>query len=107
MTLELTKEVIESTLFVSIIGLMDYSTLDQFHLEIPDSITKVVIDFNELEFIDSTGIGAILGVIHNARELNLNVEFMGLNETIIDLFETVGVFRVMEALKKRGNKDET
>jgi stage II sporulation protein AA (anti-sigma F factor antagonist) len=107
MTLEITKEVKESTLFVRIIGLMDYSTIDHFQMDMPDSITKVVIDFNELEFIDSTGIGAILGVIHNARELDLHVEFMGLNETIIDLFETVGVFRVMEALKKRGNKDET
>jgi stage II sporulation protein AA (anti-sigma F factor antagonist) len=102
MTLSIKKEIKESTLFVQIIGLMDYSTLDDFQVEIPDSINNVVIDFTDLEFIDSTGIGAILGIIHNAKESDRKVEFIGMNQTIIDLFETIGVFRVMEALRRTG-----
>jgi stage II sporulation protein AA (anti-sigma F factor antagonist) len=102
MTLSIKKEIKESTLFVQIIGLMDYSTMDDFQLEIPSSVTKVVIDFTDLDFIDSTGIGAILGIIYSTKESDRNVEFIGLNQTVIDLFETIGVFRVMEALKRTG-----
>jgi stage II sporulation protein AA (anti-sigma F factor antagonist) len=105
MTLEITTELKNTTLFVRIIGLMDYSTIDHFQVEIPDSITKIVIDFTKLDFIDSTGIGAILAIIYNAKERDRQVEFAGLNDTVMDLFETVGVFRVMAALKKRGNKE--
>jgi anti-anti-sigma factor len=102
MSLEIAKEIKESTLLVKIIGLLDYSTMDDFQLEIPDSIIKIVIDFTNLDFIDSTGIGAILGIVYNAKEHDRNVEFIGLNQTIVDLFETIGVFRVMEALKRTG-----
>jgi stage II sporulation protein AA (anti-sigma F factor antagonist) len=94
MTLSIKKEIKESTLFVQIIGLMDYSTMDDFQLEIPSSVTKVVIDFTDLDFIDST--------IYSTKESDRNVEFIGLNQTVIDLFETIGVFRVMEALKRTG-----
>lgn len=103
MNLEMKEEIKGSTLFVRIIGLMDYSTVDNFKVDFPDNINKIVVDFSGLDFIDSTGIGSILSIIHTASDRGLDVEFAGLNEGTRELFDTVGVYRVMEALLRGGH----
>ncbi|MDB5053304.1 MAG: hypothetical protein JWM44_1354 [Bacilli bacterium] len=104
MSFELKKEVNESTYFVKIVGLMDYSTIDGFEFNIPEGISKIVVDFATLDFIDSTGIGAILSIIYAATERGIFIEFVGLNETLSDLFKTVGVFDIIEVLQMGGTK---
>lgn len=103
MIFEMKEEVIEATYIVKIIGLMDYSTVDGFEFNIPENISKVVVDFTALDFIDSTGIGAILSMIYAASERKVSIAFTGLNEAVYDLFKTVGVFDIMKAL----NREET
>jgi anti-anti-sigma factor len=100
MTLEIVQEIKGSTFVLHIIGLMDYSTIDRFHVDIPSGISSVLVDFGELDFIDSTGIGSVLSLIFAAKEQNIAIRFEGLNETVRDVFDTVGVFGIMEALQK-------
>jgi anti-anti-sigma factor len=90
-----------STLLIK--GVLDYSTINKFNDCVRDlsGISKVIIDFTSLEFIDSTGIGAILELIYTSNEEGIFIEFKGLNEEIKDIFNTVGVFRVIEALQRR------
>ena len=102
MTFRAEKEMIESTLSIQIMGVMDYSTIDLFQIEIPENADKIKVDFSGLEFIDSTGIGAILILIYEARDRNKDIELAGLNHEVRELFETVGVFRIMEALRRGG-----
>lgn len=102
MSLVMKEEIKGSTLYVSVIGLMDYSTADNFKLDIPDNITNIVIDFSGLNFIDSTGIGSILSIIYTAGDRGIGVNFKGLNKDTQELFETVGVYRIKEALLKGG-----
>lgn len=102
MTLKV-ETAVHGTLFtVTLSGLFDYSTIDDFSFDIPAGISKIAVNFAEVDFIDSTGIGSILGIIHMASEKSLEVEFTGLNESTRVLFETLGVFKVMEALLKEG-----
>ncbi|NHN35421.1 STAS domain-containing protein [Paenibacillus agricola] len=103
MNLEIQKEVKDSVLFIKIIGLMDYSTVDSFKVEFPNNLNKIVVDFSGLDFIDSTGIGSILSIIHTASDRGVDVKFEGLNENTRELFDTVGVYRVMEALLRGGH----
>lgn len=81
-------------------GILDYSTVDTFNFNdiTKDSITKIDVDFSKLEFIDSTGIGAILSILHIAASLNAKVYFIGMTGEIIDLFETIGVFDIKKSL---------
>lgn len=102
MTFRAEKEMKESTLFIQIMGVMDYSTIESFQIEIPENADKIAVDFSGLEFIDSTGIGSILTLIYEARDRNKDIEFEGLNHEVRELFETVGVFRIMEALRRGG-----
>ncbi|PYE48828.1 STAS domain-containing protein [Paenibacillus barcinonensis] len=88
----------ESEYTIMLKGLVDYSTIDQFSFHPPEQTSQITLDLSEVEFIDSTGIGTILSVIHYAGERQIGVEFEGLNDATQELFETLGVFKIMEAL---------
>jgi stage II sporulation protein AA (anti-sigma F factor antagonist) len=102
MSLEIEIDRQEDTLYFRLGGLMDYSTIEGFEPNIPETVRNVVVDFTNLDFIDSTGIGAILLILHEANDRGADVEFVGLNDRVRELFDTVGVFRIVESLRKRG-----
>ncbi|WP_018933371.1 STAS domain-containing protein [Gracilibacillus lacisalsi] len=91
------------TLYVS--GVLDYSTMDPFIKKIQEievSSKLVIVNFERLEFIDSTGIGAIINLVHEAKNKNFKVKLDGMNNEIEELFETLGVFQVMKSLLEVG-----
>lgn len=88
-------------IFVS--GVLDYATMDPFNEKIQsinDETEKVIINFEGLEFIDSTGIGSIVNLVHEARVKQFEVELDGISEEINILFDTIGVFQIIESLQK-------
>jgi anti-anti-sigma factor len=56
--------------------------------------------FNELEFIDSTGMGAIINTIYLSQEKSFQLKLEGINEVIYEVFETVGLFQILEVIQK-------
>lgn len=93
----------EKKITVFLNGCLDISTVSILNDEIANlsEFKEVVIDFTDLTFIDSTGIGALLDIIYNSRQSNTLVEFYGLNEYIKEIFETVGIIRVLEAVQRK------
>lgn len=90
---------------ILVFGVLDYTTMDIFNKHIQTikiGTEKVTINFSGLEFIDSTGIGSIINLVHEANSKKFRVEFNGINEEINIIFETIGVFQIMEALQKDG-----
>lgn len=94
-----------NTLKIKVKGVLDFSTVDSFDFinETPDSVIKIEVDFSELEFIDSTGIGAILSILHTASKLEAKVDFNNMSEETQDLFETIGVFEIKKSLLGEGS----
>ncbi|QDP39552.1 STAS domain-containing protein [Radiobacillus deserti] len=87
-------------------GFLDYSTIDPFTEEIisiEESVQQVIIDCSELEFIDSTGIGAIINLLHVSREKKFQIQLDGMNEAVKDLFQTIGLFEIMKSFNEGGN----
>lgn len=85
-------------------GILDYSTMDTFIEKVRSIKTdtkNVVIDFTELEFIDSTGIGAIINLVHEANEKDFLVELVGISPENEALFNMIGVFDIIETLQNR------
>jgi anti-anti-sigma factor len=104
MSLEVIRKVNDSVLILKINGLLDYSTIDRFNPNIPDHISTVIVDLSDLDFIDSTGIGAVLSILYETSERGIILKFEGLNETVTEIFDTVGVFQIMKSLLKEGEE---
>ncbi|BDH60737.1 hypothetical protein MTP04_08670 [Lysinibacillus sp. PLM2] len=87
-------------LILKLKGVLDYSTVDTFNFKefTSDSIEEIEVDFSNLEFIDSTGIGAIISILHTAVSLSAKVNFKGMSEDTKELFETIGIFDIKKSL---------
>ncbi|GGA29693.1 STAS domain-containing protein [Paenibacillus physcomitrellae] len=103
MTLKVETTIKESVFTIILKGLIDYSTVDEFNsFQVPENVSRIIVSFKEVDFIDSTGIGSVLTLIHFASDHDIQVEFVDLDDSTRELFETIGVFKVMEALLKEG-----
>jgi anti-anti-sigma factor len=54
----------------------------------------------DLEFIDSTGVGSIINAIYLSKEQKFKMKLQGMNQVIHDLFDTLGVYYMLEAVQK-------
>jgi anti-anti-sigma factor len=101
MSLTVEKKVQENTLILQIKGVLDISTAHVIepYLEGIDPIETVILDFSNLELIDSTGIGAIINATYLSKEKNFQLKIQGINEITHHVFETVGLYQVLDALK--------
>ncbi|GAB7386706.1 hypothetical protein BSNK01_05420 [Bacillaceae bacterium] len=100
LTLDIVGEPPKVTLKIK--GILDYSTIETFHqrLQALENCTELVVDFSEMGFIDSTGIGGIMELIYLSREKGFSLTFHGLDAETREIFATVGIFQILEALQK-------
>lgn len=54
----------------------------------------LVIDFSAVEFMDSSGLGLILGRVERASSLRASVRVVGLSPTLMKLVRLAGIERV-------------
>ncbi|WP_188206543.1 STAS domain-containing protein [Alkalibacillus aidingensis] len=91
-----------STHFELIIeGILDISTRSAFDqaFQQMESIDKLEIDLKNLEFIDSTGIGGIMDIIFASQEQSFKLSINNMNLEIEEIFNTLGMFKIMESLQ--------
>ena len=58
---------------------------------IDDGLTNVVVDLKDVNFIDSTGLGVIIGVGKRLRRVGGSLTVLSSDETIRKVFELAGV----------------
>ncbi len=62
---------------------------------------QVVVDLGEVTFIDSTGIGVLVGALKRARESGGDVHFCGVQSRVRRVFEITGLLRVLPLFESR------
>ena len=62
---------------------------------IENSIKDIVFDFKDTTFIDSSGIGLVLGRYNQLKNDHRALILTGLSDTCFRLFELTGLFLVM------------
>ncbi len=60
---------------------------------------KVIFDFSSVTFMDSSGIGFIIGRYKFAKMLGCQVEISNLNNSIKKVFEMSGILNLIPVLK--------
>lgn len=102
MPIEIVKVEEQSTCTLHVSGILDYSTINRFIDEvqtIKDGTKKVIVNFSALEFIDSTGIGSIVNLVHEANDRNFLVELDGLSKGKREMFNMIGVYEILDAIQ--------
>jgi anti-anti-sigma factor len=100
LVIDMLKEGSQLTLYVK--GFLDISTSKIFQqtLEQIGNIDQLVINLTDLEFIDSTGVGLIIDVIHLSKEQKFKLKLQGMNPAIHDIFELLGVYYILEVVQE-------
>lgn len=55
---------------------------------------SLLIDMSDLAYIDSTGLGVLVGALKQAREMGGDVRLRGLNAQAYNVFDITGLTRV-------------
>ncbi len=58
---------------------------------ISDGTTKMVIDIENVDFIDSTGLGVLVGAIRRARSAGGDVRLVCTNSRLLKVFDVTGL----------------
>ena len=80
-----------------LVGEMDAGTVGTFRsalAEVGDTDSgRVILDLGELDFIDSTGLGALVGALRRFRDVGGDVILVGVRPRVAKLLELTGLDR--------------
>lgn len=82
------------------LGILDGTQAARFCQEIDQLVTNkveiIVVDFKNVTFMDSSGLGALVQSLKMTREANVKLLLCSFNDQIKMLFELTGMDRVFE-----------
>lgn len=61
-----------------------------------NNIKNIIFDFEEMEFMDSSGIGLIMGRYKNLKLKNGNVYVSNINKKIDRIFNLSGIYKIID-----------
>lgn len=104
MSLRVNLEYRGNVLVVRLEGELDHHTAGQLREAVEDAVEReevshVVLSLSGLTFMDSSGIGVILGRYKQISQKNGEMVVCSINPTIERLFELSGLFKILKVEK--------
>ncbi|SDK60001.1 anti-sigma F factor antagonist [Natronincola ferrireducens] len=104
--MQLYYEIIENTLIVKLKGELDHHVAQQIRTELDEMIINkrsknLIFDLKELKFMDSSGIGVIIGRYKNINKLGGKVAVVEVSEKIDKIFSLAGLYRIIGKYKNK------
>ncbi|MCL6581480.1 MAG: anti-sigma factor antagonist [Firmicutes bacterium] len=98
--MDLKSEKSGKALIVRVEGELDLSTAAEFRVQVDADLDRLgardlVLDFTRVTFVDSSGLGAILGRYKRVTESGGRVAMCGASDHVQRLLEISGVMRVL------------
>lgn len=98
MSLKIIYEINENTLEVKPVGEVDIYTSPELKNKIYELIEEkninILINGEELDYIDSTGLGVLMGIYKKLQEKSLNIRIINLKPNIYKLFDITGLNKI-------------
>ena len=98
--MDIKTKVVDNIMYVMLIGELDEYTagytrefLDNAFLD--NKFKDVIMDMSRLDFMDSTGIGVLLGRYKILKSKNKNVYITNANSTIEKIINMSGIYEIM------------
>ncbi len=100
-SMEMTVKKEGTKLYVLLGGDIDHHEAATFRAEIDNIIfeerpEKIIFDFSNVKFMDSSGIGLVLGRYRLIKELGGSLEVKGAGMHIAQIFKMSGVDKIIE-----------
>ena len=94
-------EKIGNVLVVSLIGELDHHSAEEVRVKIDDRISrenirKLVLDFSGVTFMNSSGIGVIIGRYKKISMRSGEVNIISVSKSIKRVFELSGIFKIIK-----------
>jgi anti-sigma B factor antagonist len=82
-------------------GEMDAFTVSEFRRTLAELMPtrRLIIDLSEVAFVDSAGLGALIGGIRRARDVGGSVVLVCSRQTLAALLHTTGVDRIVTVVR--------
>lgn len=98
--MEIKNRIYESTLYVILSGELDEHSAYQTRISLDDIFSKpnfnqVIIDLSELDFMDSTGIGVLVGRYKKLKEKNIPIFICNPSNHAERIFKMTGLYDIM------------
>lgn len=92
---------LSNILVVDIEGELDHHNVEEVRTKIDDrldreSITKLIMDFSSVNFMDSSGIGMIIGRYKKLNSKGGNVAIANARSNIDKIFELSGIHKIVK-----------
>jgi len=82
------------------------ATLEKTLRDLVSDNRRVVLDLREVDYIDSSGLGALVSAYLHARRMNCDLEITNPKQRIRDLFSRSGLARVFAAVQEAGERHD-
>jgi len=91
-----------TTLIIKIMEDMDHHSAQYLRQKIDFEIVKatvknIIFDFSNVNFMDSSGIGVVVGRYKNIEKLNGKAAIVNASPKIMQIFEMSGVLKIIPA----------
>lgn len=100
MSLQIDLQQKGSVLLVRLVGELDHHTAEQLRNQVEDNLAKkqikhIVLNLEQLTFMDSSGLGVILGRYKQVRAIGGEMVVCAISPAVKRLFEMSGLFKII------------
>jgi anti-sigma B factor antagonist len=90
----------EGVVLIALSGEVDVYTSPRLKQEMVDQLSRgtrhLVLDLNGVEYLDSTGLGVLIGGLKRARERSGDLRLVCDNMRILRIFEITGLTKIFD-----------
>ncbi len=98
--MDLAFEIRDKNLIVKLNGELDHHTAEEVREEIDqkieqNNIKNIIFDFKDMKFMDSSGIGVVIGRYKKVNKLDGQAAVVNMNSHIERIFKMSGLFNII------------
>ena len=95
----------KNVLYISLVGELDEHTAEYTRINLDNAMTaanvaQIVIDLANLQFMDSTGIGVLIGRYKKMRDRNVPIYISNPSSQAERIFKMTGLYSLMPKVKE-------
>ena len=98
--MRLNFKIVNEVLVVDLLGELDHHSAEEVRVKIDDridrdNIKKVILNFSGVTFMDSSGIGVVIGRYKKMKNRDGNLCIANINRNIFKVFEISGIKKLI------------